>query len=173
VLALDRSLGAHRFWARVWNPRDLNTDFYDLKNIRPGLAGGGSVIACNAIGPNAHGAWRDAQVTARTMAELAEFSPAAAQATVLGSCVHRIRAAIPQPRPGSETRRPGCRTAVAGLLLAGDWTDTAVPCSMESAARSAALAAQAILGRPLALPAPETYGLVGLLRARTRQRDAA
>jgi len=173
VLALDRSLGTHRFWARVWNPRDLNTDFYDLANIRPELAGGGSVVACNAIGPNAHLEWGDAEVVDRTLAELRDFSPAAADARVLHACVHRIRAAIPQPRPGTETRRPATRTPVAGLLLAGDWTDTAVPCSMESAARSAALAAEAILGRPLALPAPETCGLVGLLRRRGEPRQEA
>jgi uncharacterized protein with NAD-binding domain and iron-sulfur cluster len=62
--------------------------------------------------------------------------------------------------------RPGVRTPMAGLLLAGDWIDTAVPCSMESAARAAAFAAEAILGTCLALPAPETYGLIGMLRKR-------
>ena len=87
-------------------------------------------------------------------------------ARLLHARVHRIRPAIPQPRPGSETLRPANRTAVAGLLLAGDWTDTAVPCSMESAARSAALACEAVLGPGHALPAPETCGLVGLLRRR-------
>jgi 15-cis-phytoene desaturase len=91
---------------------------------------------------------------------------------VLRSCIHRIRAAIPQPRPGTETLRPATRTAVSGLLLAGDWTDTAVPCSMESAARSAALAAGAILGRQLARPAPESHGLVGLLRRRQPEAGA-
>jgi len=166
VVALDQRLGKHRFWARVWNPDDLNTDFYDLANLRPELSGGGSVIACNAIGPNARLHWNDTQVIARTMQELGDFAPAARDANVLRASVHRIRAAIPQPRPGTETLRPGVRTAVGGLLLAGDWTDTAVPCSMESAARSAAFAAEAVLGRRLALPAPETCGLVGLLRAR-------
>jgi uncharacterized protein with NAD-binding domain and iron-sulfur cluster len=167
VLALDRPLGPDRFWARVWNPRDLNTDFYDLSNIRPELQGGLSVIASNAIGPNARLEWTDAQVVARTMEELADFAPAAREARVLRACIHRVRAAIPQPRPGSESLRPPARTGVTGLLVAGDWTDTAVPCSMESAARSAALAAEVVLGGTLALPAPETHGLVGLLRKRT------
>jgi 15-cis-phytoene desaturase len=165
MLTLDRPLGEQRFWARVWNPQDLNTDFYDLANIRPELAGGGAVIACNAIGPNARLHWDDRQVVDRTMRELEDFTPAARDARVLRACVHRIRAAIPQPRPGSETARPGPATAVGGLLLAGDWTDTAVPCSMESAARSAAFAAERIVGTALALPAPETRGLVGLVRA--------
>jgi 15-cis-phytoene desaturase len=165
VLALDRQVGERRFWARVWDPRDLNTDFYDLAKIRPGLAAAGSVIACNAIGPNARRHWSDAQVIERTLRELQDFDPAVRAARVLHARVHRIRAAIPQPRPGTESLRPPVRTAAAGLLLAGDWIDTALPCSMESAARSAALAAEVILDRPLALPAPDTCGLVGLLRA--------
>ena len=41
---------------------------------------------------------------------------------------------------------------------------------MESAARSAALAAGAILDTSIALPAPETYGLVGLLRRRREEQ---
>ena len=166
MLWLDRRVTDRRFWARVWNPRDLNTDFYDLAAIRPALAQGGSVIACNAIGPNAHLDWSDEHVIAKTREELAEFTPAARDARLLHARVHRIRAAIPQPRPGTETLRPGNRTAVQGLLVAGDWTDTAVPCSMESAARSAALAVEAVLGPGVAVPAPETGGLVGLLRKR-------
>lgn len=163
---LDRRLSDYRFWSRVWNPADLNTDFYDLANIRPELAGGGSVIACNAIGPNVRPHWSDEEVIARTRMELEEFAPEARAARLLHARVHRIRAAIPQPRPGSEALRPPTRTAIAGLVLAGDWIATDLPCSMESAARSAALAADAILGGSRALPPPETYGLPGLLRRR-------
>lgn len=170
MLWLDRHVTDHRFWARVWNPADLNTDFYDLSNIRPERAGNGSLIACNAIGPNVRWQWSDAQVIARSRAELEEFAPAARGASLLHARVHRIRAAIPQAAPGTELLRPGTRTPVDGLFVAGDWTDTAVPCSMESAARSAALAAEAILGEAHAVPAPETYGLVGLLRSRRKTK---
>ena len=168
-LWLDQRVTRQRFWARVWNPDDLNTDFYDLANIRPDLAAGNSLIACNAIGPNVRPEWSDGQVIARTLEELAEFAPQAREARVLHARVHRIRGAIPQARPDTETLRPPNATAVRGLLLAGDWTDTAIPCSMESAARSAALAADAVLGGSRALPAPETYGLPGLLRRKERQ----
>lgn len=164
MLWFDRRVADSRFWARVWDPQGLNTDFYDLAAIRPALAGGGSLIASNAIGPQAHLEWDDAQVIARTRRELEEVKPEARAARLVHARVHRIRAAIPQPRPGTETLRPGNRTPVQGLLLAADWTDTAVPCSMESAARSAALACDAVLGTASALPPPETYGLVGLLR---------
>lgn len=165
----DRPLATEAFWARTWSPADLNTDFYDLARIRPALAGGPSLVASNAIGPLARTEWDDARIVAQTVREIAQFAPDAHTARVRHARVHRIAMAIPQPRPGTETVRPGTRTMLEGLWLAGDWTDTAIPCSMESAARSGALAAQAVLdglGRParLAIDPPETYGLCGLVR---------
>ena len=167
----DRPVTRERFWARTWSPQNLNTDFYDLSNIRPNLAGGGSVIACNAIGPQVRADWPDERIIEQTMREIEQFAPAARGARVLHTRVHRIPMAVPQPRPGTEALRPRARTALAGLWVAGDWTDTAVPFSMESAARSGALAAEGVLAdlgrtQKIAIDAPETYGLVGLLRQR-------
>lgn len=48
--------------------------------------------------------------------------------------------------PQAVARRPGTRTAWANLLLAGDWTDTGLPATMEGAIRSGRAAAEAILG---------------------------
>ena len=48
-------------------------------------------------------------------------------------------------RPGIEALRPPQRTPVDGLFLAGDWTDTGWPATMEGAVRSGYLAAQEIL----------------------------
>jgi 15-cis-phytoene desaturase len=173
----DRPITRERFWARTWSPQNLNTDFYDLANIRPNLAGGGSVIACNAIGPQVRADWPDERIVEQTMREIEQFAPAAHGARVLHTRVHRVPMAVPQPRPGTEQLRPPSDTALDGLWVAGDWTDTALPFSMESAARSGALAAEAVLddlGRPvrIAIDAPETEGLVGLLR-RGRRRDGA
>lgn len=168
-LWFDRPIGTERFWARAWSPQGLNTDFYDLARIRPALHGKPSLVACNAIGPQVRDDWDDARIVEHTVQEIAEFAPAARQARVLHARVHRIAQAIPQPRPGSEQLRPPVATALPRLWLAGDWCDTAVPCSMESAARAGALAAEAVLadaGRPrrLAIDPPETQGLVALLR---------
>lgn len=168
-LWLDRKVTGHSFWARIYSPEDLNTDFYDVSNIRPELASGGSVIACNSIGPQVRHDWTDEQVIARSLQEVADFAPQARDAVVRHARVHRVPMAIPQPRPGFERARPPNATAVDGLWVAGDWTDTAIPCSMESAARSGFLAAEGVLarlGRPrkVAIDAPETYGLPGLLR---------
>lgn len=167
----DRPVTRERFWARVWSPQGLNTDFYDLANIRPSLAHKPSVIACNAIGPQARADWPDDRIVEQTLAEVREFAPVARQAHVLHTRVHRTPMAVPQPRPGTEGVRPRNDTAVQGLWIAGDWTDTALPYSMESAARSGALAAEAVLAhqgreQTIAIDAPETRGLVGLLRER-------
>ena len=173
----DRPITRERFWARTWSPQNLNTDFYDLANIRPNLAGGGSVIACNAIGPQVRADWPDERIVEQTMREIEQFAPSARGARVLHTRVHRVPMAVPQPRPGTEALRPRSDTALDGLWVAGDWTATALPASMESAARSGALAAEAVLddlGRPqkIAIDPPETYGLVGLVR-HGRRRDAA
>jgi zeta-carotene desaturase len=53
--------------------------------------------------------------------------------------------------PGLEARRPGARTSVPGVFVAGDWTKTGWPATMEGAVRSGYMAAEAVtefLGRP-------------------------
>ena len=60
-------------------------------------------------------------------------------------------------RPGIEALRPPQRTPIDGLFLAGDWTDTGWPATMEGAVRSGYLAAQevlTVLDRPTRLIRP-------------------
>ena len=57
-----------------------------------------------------------------------------------------------------EAKRPAQQTAVDGLYVAGDWTATGWPATMESAVRSGYLAAEAILraaGRPQRILVPD------------------
>ena len=171
TLWFDRKITRERFWARVWRDGDLNTDFYDLSNIRPLPASAPSMVAANAIHAHAAQAMSDRQIIERTQIEIAELEPKAAQASLVHARVHRIPMAIPCPAPGTETRRPPNRSAIPGLCLAGDWTATGVPCSMESAARSGALAAEIVAasrGRALqlALEPPETQAPISWLRQR-------
>lgn len=162
-LWFDRRLTQERFWARAWSPSDLNLDFYDLANIRGAPPGAPSVIATNSIYAHDVCAMDDAEIVRRTVCEIAEFAPAAHQARVRHAVVHRIPMAIACPLPGTESARPPAdSTGLPQLWLAGDWTRTGLPSSMESAARSGALAAEraaAFFGcrvRPaLPLPAPE------------------
>jgi 15-cis-phytoene desaturase len=166
-LWLDRPVATERFWARAWNTHDLHTDFYVLSNFRHHTQG--TLVAANSIHVRLAWDWSDEDIIQRTLQELADFSPLAAQAKLLHARVHRIAMAVPCPMPGTEEARLPAKTPFAGLWLAGDWTRTALPCSMESAARSGALAAEAVaasFGRSLelALPPPEPTGVMALLR---------
>ena len=169
-LWLDRRITDERFWALPWKPQRLNYDFYDLTRIRPGWAGRPSVIAANLIHSHpAHG-MDDAALAQAALREAAEFAPAAKAARIIHADVHRIPMAIACPKPGTEARRPPTRTRIPGLLLAGDWTRTRLPSSMESAVCSGFLAAEVVLGgaRRLAFAPRPTDGLAGAVRRITR-----
>jgi hydroxysqualene dehydroxylase len=77
--------------------------------------------------------------------------PAARHARLIGVAVTREPRATFRAVPGTARLRPGPSTAVPGLLLAGAWTDTGWPATMEGAVRSGRAAAAAAL----ALPAPK------------------
>ena len=72
----------------------------------------------------------------RFLRALAELFPAAAQARVVDCFVTRERRATMRQVPGVGRLRPGAATAVPGLVLAGAWTDTGWPDTMEGAVRS-------------------------------------
>ena len=79
------------------------------------------------------------------ISELAEIWPAAKSAGLLRWRVVTEHGATFAVRPGVDALRPPQQTPIDGLLLAGDWTDTDWPATMEGAVRSGYLAAQAIL----------------------------
>ncbi|WP_166253453.1 hydroxysqualene dehydroxylase [Marinobacter salicampi] len=156
------------FWTKVWSPDNLNYDFYDLSNIKPSLAGKSSVIACNCMYSLKSDLLTDEEIVSRTQAEVAEYLPAAAQMEIQHARVHRVPMGIPVPAPGTEKARPDTTTPIPGLYLAGDWINTGLPSSMESAARSGWMAAEQVLakiGRPCALaqPLPKLTGLAWAL----------
>ncbi len=86
----------------------------------------------------------DAPVAAlreRYVPELAALFPEARGARVEEFLVTRERSATFRQAPGTRRLRPGPRTAVPGLFVAGAWTDTGWPATMESAVRSGEAAA--------------------------------
>ena len=76
--------------------------------------------------------------------ELTEAVPEAASARLRRATVVREPQASFSLAPG-QPPRPGTRTAVDGLLLAGDWVDTGLPATIESAVVSGHRAADDIL----------------------------
>src|SRR5205814_8934332 len=76
---------------------------------------------------------------------LAELLPAARAAAVSDFFVVREHAATFRAEPGSARLRPGPRSGVPGLFLAGAWTSTGWPATMEGAVRSGHAAAREAL----------------------------
>jgi uncharacterized protein with NAD-binding domain and iron-sulfur cluster len=77
--------------------------------------------------------------------ELCDVLPKARGAQLQKSTVVKEVHATFSPRPGSDTLRPAQRTDLSGFFLAGDWTRTGWPSTMEGAVRSGYLAAEAVL----------------------------
>jgi squalene-associated FAD-dependent desaturase len=92
----------------------------------------------------------------RFLPALEQLFPAAAQARVTDFFVTRERRATFRQAPGCGVLRPGAATSLPGLLLAGAWTDTGWPDTMEGAVRSGRTAAQelirALAGQAAAAP---------------------
>ncbi len=88
------------------------------------------------------------------LADLCGVFPAAADAGLLRWQLITEHDAVFSVRPGISDQRPPQATPVPGLFLAGDWTRTGWPATMESAVRSGYLAAEGVLaqlGRPARL----------------------
>ncbi len=76
------------------------------------------------------------EIAAETEAELREAFPAAVQARVVDARVYKERRATMRATPEAQPLRPGPKTAVDRLYLAGDWTDTGLPPTIEGAVLS-------------------------------------
>jgi squalene-associated FAD-dependent desaturase len=85
-----------------------------------------------------------ADLRERFVPALAELLPAARDARVTEFFVTRERRATFRAVPGTWRLRPGAATALPGLVLAGSWTDTGWPDTMEGAVRSGLNAALAL-----------------------------
>jgi squalene-associated FAD-dependent desaturase len=75
--------------------------------------------------------------------ELVDALPSASAAALMHASVIREPRATFSLAPGQPSR-PATRTAVPGLFLAGDWIDTGLPATIESAVRSGHWAADAV-----------------------------
>ena len=101
--------------------------------------------------------------------ELAEFFPVVRQAKLVKAAVVKEVRATFSVTPGLDAYRPGPATAWPGIFLAGDWTATGWPSTMEGAVRSGNLAAEAVTkaaGKPQKFLQPDLppQGLMRLFR---------
>jgi uncharacterized protein with NAD-binding domain and iron-sulfur cluster len=92
-----------------------------------------------------------ARIREEFLPALEQLFPAAADARVLDFFVTRERRATFRQGPGTGRLRPGAGTVVPGLALAGAWTETGWPDTMEGAVRSGQNAAEHIMSGLAAL----------------------
>ena len=85
-----------------------------------------------------------AEIIDLALKELREFFPRARDANLLKSTVIKEVHATYSPRPGVDAFRPPAETPWPRVLLAGDWTATGWPATMEGAVRSGYIAAERI-----------------------------
>ena len=79
------------------------------------------------------------------LTEVRNALPRARQAELVKATVIKEASATFSPEPGVDRWRPKQQTAIPGLYLAGDWTQTGWPATMEGAVRSGYLAVEALL----------------------------
>jgi squalene-associated FAD-dependent desaturase len=88
-----------------------------------------------------------AELRQRFLPAFAELLPAARNARALDFFVTVERAATFRQGPGTRAARPGPDVGLPGVFVAGAWTDTGWPATMEGAVRSGTAAARAALDR--------------------------
>jgi zeta-carotene desaturase len=86
----------------------------------------------------------NAELVGAAEAALRRYFPAMASAAVTRSLVMREPDATFASDPEAEGLRPPTVTPIRGLFLAGDWTDTGLPATIEGAVRSGFAAARAV-----------------------------
>jgi squalene-associated FAD-dependent desaturase len=84
-------------------------------------------------------------IIALCLQELRHVLPKTREAKLIKGTVIKEMSATFSPAPGSDRWRPAQKSPLARLFLAGDWTSTGWPSTMEGAVRSGYLAAEAIL----------------------------
>ena len=113
--------------------------------------------------------WPAAQIVATVLADLRTMLPAARTAHVLQSVVVKEKQATISATPAAERLRPAAGTPIANFFLAGDWTSTGLPPTIESAVcsgrRAAELAAECVGAAPTAEPEWQTFAPVAVLGA--------
>jgi squalene-associated FAD-dependent desaturase len=139
-VVLDRPVLDHEFAAAVSSPLQFVFDRTASSGLKRGQ--------CLAVSLSAADAEIDTaapELERMFCAALSELLPAARAATVERFVVTRERFATFRAVPGSWRARPGPKTGIEGLALAGAWTDTGWPATMEGAVRSGRAAAGLVL----------------------------
>jgi squalene-associated FAD-dependent desaturase len=136
----ERRVTDHALAAGVGTPLEWIFDRSDTAGLDRG-----QYLAITLSAANAYVGMRIEEFRGIFLPELARLFPRARDTRVLRFMVTCERAATFQQAPGTRRARPGARTELRNLYLAGAWTDTGWPATMESAVRSGYRAARCAL----------------------------
>ncbi|BBB01239.1 putative phytoene dehydrogenase [Actinacidiphila reveromycinica] len=128
----DRQVLQQPFLAAIGSPVQWVFD----RTRSSGLTGGGQYVALSQSAVQDEIDLPVAELRRRYLPELERVLPAARGAAVRDFFVTRERTATFAPTPGVGALRPGPATRAPGLYLAGAWTATGWPATMEGAVRS-------------------------------------
>jgi squalene-associated FAD-dependent desaturase len=114
------------------------------RSVSSGIEGGRQYLAVSLSAADALLSERPGSLIDRTREALVALLPAAGGAKVVDALVTKERRATFRAAPGTGSLRPPAVTGKPGLVLAGAWTDTGWPATMEGAVRSGWAAAAAL-----------------------------
>ncbi len=129
----------------------LDTQAQWIFNKSKILGGKDGYVSLVISGARVFEEWTDKRLLTMTLEELRRLFPAAQDAVLLRSLVIKEHQATLSPIPGTETKRPEHQSPVSNLLLAGDWTRTGLPATIESACASGHACADLISTRAATL----------------------
>jgi squalene-associated FAD-dependent desaturase len=156
----DRHVLDHAFAASVGTPVQWVFDRTSSSGLKAG-----QYLAVSLSAADDELAATNSELRDRYLPALAEVLPAARSANVEQFFVTREHSATFRVSPNARTWRPAARTGVPGLALAGAWTDTGWPATMESAVRSGHAAASEVIeaiarARTASQPEMESVGVM-------------
>ncbi|MDQ6782190.1 MAG: hydroxysqualene dehydroxylase HpnE [Actinomycetota bacterium] len=141
-LTYDRTVTDLPLMAGVGTPLQWLFDRTASSGLEPGSA---QYLAVSLSAAEAAMGRHPDDLVAEAARELPLVLPAAAGARLISSLVTKERTATFRAVPGTARLRAPARTAIPGLWLAGAWTDTGWPATMEGACRSGRAAGRGAL----------------------------
>jgi squalene-associated FAD-dependent desaturase len=141
TLWLDRPVDAPRFAGLL----DAETQWvFQAQALHGAPAGAPARLACLRSGADA---WLDLgrdEIVRRVLADVQRALPGTRDARLRHAVVVKEKSATLAPDPALQPLRPSLETALRNVVLAGDWTDTGLPATLESAALSGHRAADRV-----------------------------
>jgi squalene-associated FAD-dependent desaturase len=117
---------------------------FNKAKIYGGKENGTSYLSLVISGAGKFMAMEKKELVNLALTELKRYFPKSRAATLLHSLVIKEKRATFSPRVGTEQFRPSHITSLENFFLAGDWTDTKLPATIEGAVQSGFACAEAV-----------------------------